>query len=162
MTRAWISLGSNIEPEENLRAALALLEARFGPLVVSPVYRTAAEGFEGDDFLNLVVGIDTGEPLHEVRGALRAIEEARGRVRGSEKFSSRTLDLDLLTWDALVDPALGLPRDDILEYAFVLGPLADVAPDERHPVVGRSYGELWRAFPRKGRMERVDLVKPAL
>jgi len=157
MTRAWISLGSNIEPEENLRAALVLLEARFGPLVVSPVYRTAAEGFEGDDFLNLVVGIDTGEPLHEVRGALRAIEEARGRVRGSEKFSSRTLDLDLLTWNELVDPALGLPRDEILEYAFVLGPLADVAPDERHPVAGRTYGELWRAFPRKGRMERVEL-----
>ena len=157
MTRAWISLGSNIEPEENLRAALALLEARFGPLVVSPVYRTAAEGFEGDDFLNLAVGIDTGEPLHAVRGALRAIEEARGRVRGSEKFSSRTLDLDLLTWNELVDPALGLPRDEILEYAFVLGPLADVAPDERHPVAGRTYSELWRAFPRKGRMERVEL-----
>ncbi len=157
MTRAWISLGSNIEPEANLRAALELLEERFGPLVISPVYRSAAEGFEGDDFLNLVVGIETGEPLREVRRALRAIEAARGRARGSEKFSSRTLDLDLLTWGDRVDPALNLPRDEILEYAFVLRPLADVAADERHPLTGRSYGELWRAFPRKEGVVPVEL-----
>ncbi len=157
MTRAWISLGSNIEPEENLRHALRLLAARFGTLVTSPVYRTPAEGFVGDDFLNMVVGIETEEPPDRVKSALRAMEHARGRRRGSEKFSSRTLDLDLLTWGDLVDPDLGLPREEILHYAFVLGPLADVAADERHPVVGRTYGELWRAFTHPP-LERVELA----
>ncbi len=157
MTRAWISIGSNIEPEANLRAALALLEERFGPLVASPVYRTPAEGFQGADFLNLVVGIDTDEPPEMVRAALRAIEDAQGRVRGAEKFSSRTLDLDLLTWGDRVAPELGIPRDEILEYAFVLRPLADVAPNERHPVVGRTYAELWEAFQPKGWMERATI-----
>ncbi len=155
MTRAWISIGSNIEPEENVRSALTLLEARYGPLVVSPVYRTPAEGFEGDDFLNLVVGIDTNEPPDMVRRALRQMEDARGRVRGSEKFSARTLDLDLLTWGDRVDAGLGLPRGEILEYAFVLRPLAEVAPEERHPLTGKTYAELWEDFPRKTKMIQV-------
>ncbi len=158
MTRAWISIGSNIQPEENVRRALAALEKRFGPLVVSPVYRTRAEGFDGDDFLNLVVGIDTDEPLESVRRVLAELEAAQGRVRGGEKFSARTLDLDLLTWGDQVDPASNLPRDEILRYAFVLRPLADVAPHERHPVDGRTFGELWRAFDQDPTaMERVTL-----
>jgi 2-amino-4-hydroxy-6-hydroxymethyldihydropteridine diphosphokinase len=79
---------------------------------------------------------------------LRAIEEAHGRLRDGPKFSSRTLDIDLLTLGDQVVHAgkLELPRDEILKYAFVLRPLADVAPEERHPLVGRSYRELWQGF----------------
>jgi len=157
VTRAWISVGSNVDRDANVRLALEKLGQRFGELVISPIYRTSAEGFEGDDFLNLVVGIDTELAPAELQRRLRRLEDEQGRIRGGEKFSSRTLDLDLLTWGQTVDPRLGLPRDEILRYAFVLRPLADVAPDERHPVDGRSYLALWRAFEPKPAMAPVRL-----
>ena len=157
MTRAWISIGSNVEPERNVREAIAALRREFGELILSPVYRTRAEGFEGDDFLNLVVGIDTDLPPAEIRDRLHRLEDRQGRVRGTEKFASRTLDLDLLTWGDLVDGELGLPRDEILKYAFVLRPLAEVALGERHPETGETYAGLWRRFPDKPAMTEVVL-----
>lgn len=146
MTRAWISAGSNVDPELNIRRAIEQLRARFGELVLSPLYQTRAEGFEGDDFLNLVVGVDTELPPEEVRGQLCRIEDRQGRVRQQNKFAPRTLDLDLLTWGDLVDSAQNLPRDEILRYAFVLKPLADVAPLERHPLTGQTYQQHWERF----------------
>ncbi|WP_456416458.1 2-amino-4-hydroxy-6-hydroxymethyldihydropteridine diphosphokinase [Thiolapillus sp.] len=154
MTRAWISAGTNVDPEANLRAAIASLRREFGELLLSPVYQTRAVGFEGDDFLNMVVGIDTGLPPHRLRARLREIETRQGRVRGEEKFAPRSIDLDLLTWGDLVDEAAGIPRDEILRYAFVLKPLADVAGAEKHPGAGHSYQQLWRRF--QGR--QTDLV----
>ncbi len=146
MTWAWISAGSNMQPEKNLRAAVVQLREQFGRLRLSPVYQTVAEGFDGDDFLNAVIGIETNKTQQEVRQLLRHIEDRQGRVRQAQKFSSRTLDLDLLTWGAEVDRKKGIPRDEILEYAFVLKPLADVAGDELHPELGISYGRLWQQF----------------
>ena len=146
--RAWLSLGSNIEPERQIPAALTSLREHFGDLVVSPIYESEAVGFDGDNFLNLVVGIMTSLPPRELADRLREIEAEHGRVRGVGKFTSRTLDIDLLTLgDAVVDEeGIQLPRDEILRYAFVLRPLADVAPEERHPQSLRSYGELWADF----------------
>lgn len=143
--RCWISVGSNIDRERSIRGAVDDLRAAFGPLVVSPVYETDAVGFDGDPFYNLVVGIETGQTVVEIRQTLRAIEDARGRLRESEKFAPRTLDLDLLTWGDAVGIVDGyaLPRDEILKYVFVLAPLADVAPNERHPADGRTYDRLW-------------------
>ena len=144
--RCWISIGSNLERERSVRGAIDALQAQFGDLVISPVYETAAVGFQGDPFYNLVVGIESERSVREINRVLRAIEDAHGRVRGPVKFAPRTLDLDLLTWgDAvgIVDDC-ELPRDEILKYPFVLAPLADVAPDERHPVVGQRYAELWQ------------------
>lgn len=148
MSRAYVSIGSNIAPEGNVAAALELLAADFGPLRCSPVYRTPAVGFEGEDFLNLVVGLETTlEPL-ELARRLREFEDRCGRVRGGARFSARTLDLDVLTYDAriLELEGLTLPRPEILEQAFVLGPLADIAPDELHPVRHETYAALWRAM----------------
>ncbi len=146
--RAWLSLGSNIEPARRIPAALESLRHHFGELTISPVYESEAVGFVGDNFHNLVVGIMTGLPPRELAGRLREIEAAHGRVRGAEKFSSRTLDIDLLTYgDRVIDePGIQVPRKEILYYAFVLRPLADVAPQERHPLAGRRYAELWSAF----------------
>ncbi len=143
--RCWISVGSNIDRETSIRGAVDDLRAAFGPLVISPVYETDAVGFDGDPFYNLVVGIETDQTVAEIRQTLRAIEDARGRLRESEKFAPRTLDLDLLTWGDAVGVVDGyeLPRDEILKYVFVLAPLADVAPNERHPADGRTYGHLW-------------------
>jgi 2-amino-4-hydroxy-6-hydroxymethyldihydropteridine diphosphokinase len=152
MARAWVSIGSNIEPEANVRGAVAALQRRFGALTVSTVYRTEAVGFEGQPFLNLVVGFDTDESPVEVFDALRAVEDAQGRTRSGPKFSARTLDLDLLLYDDRRTEVRGrpLPHPDILEYPFVLGPLAELVPDQRHPVDGRRYAELWSAMRDRG------------
>ncbi len=146
--RVWLSLGSNIDRERNIRGALRDLTAEFGQLVVSQVYECQAVGFDGDPFYNLVVGIDSERSPLELARAMRAIEDAHGRTRGGDKFAPRTLDIDLLTYgDSVLNAGpLRLPRDEILKYAFVLGPLAEVAGAERHPVDGRSYAELWAAF----------------
>lgn len=148
MSRAWISIGSNIAPERHVGDALELLAADFGRLVCSPVYRTPAVGFDGEDFLNMVVGIDTELPPQALARRLREIEDRCGRVRGGARFSARTLDLDVLTYDdrVLAVDELVLPRPEILEQAFVLGPLADVAPDELHPLRHETYAALWRAM----------------
>lgn len=148
MPRVWVSVGSNIERERHIRGGLRDLRASFGRLVVSPVYESAAVGFDGDAFFNLVVGFDTELPPQRLHGMLREIEARHGRERGADRFAPRTLDLDLLTYgDALVDDGgHALPRDEIDRYAFVLAPLADVAGDEPHPRSGRRYADLWREF----------------
>ena len=145
MPRVWISIGSNIDREHHIRAALRELRALFGVLRVSPVYETEAVGFEGDAFYNLVVGVETDRRPAELHRLMREIEARNGRQRRGSKFSSRTLDLDLLTYGNEVTDEGGkpLPRDEILKYAFVLAPLADVAPGERHPETGQTYRELW-------------------
>jgi 2-amino-4-hydroxy-6-hydroxymethyldihydropteridine diphosphokinase len=153
MPRAWISIGSNIDREHHIRAALAELQAMFGELAVSPVYETEAVGFEGDAFYNLVVGIDTARRPAELHRLMREIEARNGRERSGARFSSRTLDLDLLTYgdESTDEGGKVLPRDEILKYAFVLAPLADVAGDERHPDSGQTYRALWQAYARPDR-----------
>lgn len=148
MSRVWISIGSNIAPEHHVGAALDWLATEFGMLVCSPVYRTPAVGFDGADFLNMVVGIETGLTPQVLAQRLRAIEDRGGRVRGGARFAARTLDLDILTYDDCVLDAddLVLPRPEILDQAFVLGPLADVAPREVHPLRHETYAALWQAM----------------
>ncbi len=148
MARIYISIGSNIDAARNVRRAVAALRADFGPLALSPVYESEAVGFAGDNFLNLVAGADTARPVAEVAARLHAMEDAQGRDRSGPRFSSRVIDLDLLLYDDLVleSPGLVLPREEILHNAFVLRPLADLAPDLVHPVAGRTMAELWADF----------------
>ena len=158
MNRAYLSIGSNIEPERHVRAAVAALHHRYGPLWISPVYQTLAVGFVGDDFYNLVVGLDTDASAEQLAAACREIETAQGRLRTDQRFSSRTLDIDLLTLgNAIREDVPILPRDEILKYAFVLKPLADIAPEERHPVDGRRYADIWAQFEGEGVLRRVAI-----
>ena len=158
MPRAWLSLGSNIDRRRNIRSAVAELRRRFGELVVSRVYESPAVGFESAPFYNLVVGIETELEPNAVRRILERVEWDHGRRRGGDKFVARTLDIDLLTYGDRVAETERLPRDEIEKYAFVLRPLSEVAGDERHPVVGRSYRELWAAFNAAGQpLTAVDL-----
>lgn len=148
MARAYISIGSNIAPAANVLAALELLSDSFGPLLCSGVYRTPAVGFEGEDFLNMVVGVDTTLAPLALAQTLREFEDRCGRRRGGPRFSARTLDLDVLTYDDVVLESAGLtlPRAEITEQAFVLGPLAEIAGAQMHPVLGSSYAELWQTM----------------
>ncbi|NCT68500.1 MAG: 2-amino-4-hydroxy-6-hydroxymethyldihydropteridine diphosphokinase [Rhodanobacteraceae bacterium] len=157
--RAWLSLGSNLEPERHLRAALAELRERFGDLVVSPVYRFPAVGFDGPDFLNLAVGLDSDLDPFALNDWLHALEDRHGRRRDVPRFSSRTLDVDIVLFDDLVLSGPGnlqIPRKELAE-AFVLKPLADIAPDVRHPLGGERLADLWRAQAAADTSERVDL-----
>lgn len=148
MPRIYISLGSNIEREKNTRAGIEALRKRFGELTLSSVYESEAVGFEGDAFYNMVIACDVTEDVFAANQALREIEDANGRERSGPRFSSRTLDLDLLLYDDLVldERGLRLPREEILHNAFVLWPLAEVAPELVHPEMGKSYADLWQAF----------------
>ena len=160
MARVYLSLGSNINRHHYIRVALDTLRQVFGELVVSPVYESEAVGFDGDNFYNLVVGLHTGSSVGELQRKIKAIEDENGRVRGGPKFSSRTLDIDILTYDDCVGviDGVALPRDEIVHNAFVLWPLADVAGTELHPQLQRSYGELWSEYDKsKQALWRVEL-----
>jgi 2-amino-4-hydroxy-6-hydroxymethyldihydropteridine diphosphokinase len=151
MARVFISIGSNIDRAASIRDGVKALRERFGAIDLSSVYESEAVGFAGDPFYNLVAAFDTDEPVAAVAGALRRIEDAHGRDRSGPRFSSRTLDLDLLLYDDLVlEGELELPRGEITENAFVLWPLAELAPARRHPVAGETFAGLWGRFD-KGR-----------
>lgn len=146
--RAWLSLGSNIQPRQHIRQAMRDLHQEFGDLQISPVYESEAVGCAGDNFYNLVVGIYTRLSVLDLSKRLREIEEGSGRRRDADKFAPRTLDIDLLTYGSRAEPAgdIELPRDEIRRYAFVLLPLSEVAGDELHPLTGKTYRELWQEF----------------
>ncbi len=152
MAAAYLGLGSNIDAEENLRLGVRELERRYGQLRISNIYRNAALGFDGDDFLNLVVGLESSASPAEIHEQIDAIHEMTGRQRGAARYSSRPLDIDLLLYgDMIVDvPPLRLPRPDVLKYSFVLRPLAELVPDLVHPETGRTVAEHWREFDAAG------------
>jgi 2-amino-4-hydroxy-6-hydroxymethyldihydropteridine diphosphokinase len=162
MERVYVSIGTNVDREANLRGGLGALRARFGPLTVSTIYECPAVGFEGEDFLNGVAGFDCDEPIAEVHAALRAIEDRFGRDRSQPKYSPRTLDLDLLLYGDVVlrDGVLVLPRPEIEKVAFVLGPLTELVGDRPHPVHGEPFTALWARFEGIGAGELVP-VDPA-
>jgi len=147
--QAWLSLGSNLEPERHLRLALAGLRDRFGDLLVSPVYRFPAVGFEGPDFLNLAVGLYSDLDPPALDRWLHALEDRHGRRRDVPRFSSRTLDIDIVLFGDLIMEGPGqpeIPRRELAE-AFVLKPLADIAPDLREPRSGQTLARLRDASP---------------
>jgi 2-amino-4-hydroxy-6-hydroxymethyldihydropteridine diphosphokinase len=147
VTTAYLGLGSNVDAQRNISHALSMLEQRFGKIRLSPIYLSAAVGFDGDDFINLVVALDTDLTAMELRDLLRDMEDRQGRQRDVPKFSDRTLDIDILLFgDSVMDtPSLQLPRPEILKFAHVLRPLADLAPGLAYPGLGLSLGELWEA-----------------
>jgi 2-amino-4-hydroxy-6-hydroxymethyldihydropteridine diphosphokinase len=148
MANVYLGIGSNIDPENNLRLGVRELRRRFGELAISTTYKSRAVGFDGPDFLNLVVGLETGETPSGIHEHIDAIHKLAGRQTDAARFSSRPLDIDLLLYDDLImdAPPIKLPRADVLKYSFVLRPLAEIAPDLAHPESGRSLRDHWQEF----------------
>ncbi len=144
--RVYVGLGSNSEREARIREAVAVLRKYFGEIELSPVYDSAAVGFDGSDFLNLVVGFDTNLEVEAVAVIFRDIEDQLGRDRNQPKYASRPIDLDILTYDDVIldVPGIRIPRPEIVENAFVLNPLQDIAPHRLHPENGETYADLWQ------------------
>jgi len=146
----FVSLGSNIEPRQNLTRALVELRRRFRVNAISPVYLTAPVGDTNQpDFWNLVVEIENDEPPQKVQGALRFIEEILGRHRDLQRpLGPRSVDLDLVLVDGLVGSfgAVELPSQLVAKEPFVAVPLADLAPTLAHPVLKISLDELARTL----------------
>lgn len=162
MGTAYLSLGSNIEPEKHLRAAIAELRERFGEVLLSPFYRTPSVGFTGPDFLNAAARIETELSAEQLDAWLHALEDRHARDRSGPRFSSRTLDIDLLLYDDIVmrgEDHLELPRSELTKQAFVLKPMADIAPDVVHPTSGKTLGELW-AEMRTGGDPCIEIALP--
>ena len=156
MPRVFVGIGSNIDRETSVRAGVVDLRERYGDLQLSSVYESAAVGFKGDAFYNLVAAFDTQDSVEQVIETLSNIEANHGRVRGGQRFASRTLDLDLLLYGDLVTTGEGyhVPRDEIPRYAFVLWPLSEIAPAMLHPETGESFWAMWEAFDKRNQALR--------
>ncbi|MCC6757367.1 MAG: 2-amino-4-hydroxy-6-hydroxymethyldihydropteridine diphosphokinase [Arenimonas sp.] len=149
MAKAYLSLGSNLEPEKHLDAAVKALRETFGEVALSDRVRTAAIGFDGPDFVNGAAVIETDWDVYRLNDWLHALEDAHGRRRDVPRFSSRTLDIDIVFYDDLILDGPGnlrIPRPE-LKHAFVLQPLAQIAPDFVNPETGKTLAEAWREFP---------------
>jgi 2-amino-4-hydroxy-6-hydroxymethyldihydropteridine diphosphokinase len=156
MTQVYVAAGSNVDPLTNLQRALRELSKHYS-LARSPAYRNKAVGFEGEDFINLVVGFDTPDTIQQVIARLHEAEAACGRLRDAAKWAPRTMDLDLLLFGDRVssEPGLKLPRPDLLKRPYMLRPMAELAPDGRHPITGQTMRELWAAFDGAGHVMSV-------
>ena len=150
MPAVYVAAGSNIEPERHLTRAVAELEREFPGATFSRWYRNRAVGFAGDDFINLVAGFETELPVRALIERLHAIEGLCGRARTAPRWAPRPMDLDVLLYGDLICERsdLRLPRPDLLRRAYLLGPLAELAPTVVHPTAHATIGELWRRFDR--------------
>lgn len=146
MANIHINIGSNQNREENIATAIDMLRFNFSQLEISDIFESPAQGFEGDDFLNLGVNATTDLNIEDTKKVLKNIEDKIGRDRNQPKFSARTIDLDLVLYDSVIDESENLPRDDILKYAFVLAPLAQLSATAIHPLENCTYQSLWQAF----------------
>ena len=148
MTLAYVSGGSNLEPETNLVLAARALKARHPGTRFSRCYRNVAIGFDGPDFINFVAELPVAGDPALLKGELECVETQCGRLRDAPKWAPRAMDLDILLFGELVQdtPGLVLPRPDLLRWGFMLGPLAELAPQLVHPVADRTIAELWREF----------------
>lgn len=160
LIQVYLNLGSNVERERYLTAGLAELRASFSDVRVSTVFESAAVGFVGDAFWNLGVALQTDWPLAELAAWLRQVEYDHGRPQHATRFSARTLDIDIVSYSDLVGEFNGvvLPRPELTENAFVLAPMAELAPTSEHPVLGVSYHELWERYDKSNQPLKIVAV----
>lgn len=158
-----LSLGSNIDPRVNIYHAQLELRELFGAIQCSRVYESEAVGFQGDNFLNMVVAVETDIDLKDIIRFIKSLENALGRNRSQPRFASRTIDIDVLFYGSATGEEVGiqLPRAEIVDNAFVLQPLADLLPDTVHTKTGRTYRQLWEQYDKsQQRLWPIDFESP--
>ncbi len=148
MAHIFIGIGSSINRGENIREGVLILKTYFPDLQLSTVYESEAVGFDGGNFYNLVAQFNSDLSVKELVTILKRIEVQLGRPEKAIKYAPRTLDLDLLLYDQKVDSNNDLPRAEITKNAFVLQPLAELAPTLKHPILAISYQQLWSDYPK--------------
>lgn len=163
MPDVYVAAGSNVRPRQHLTRAIALLREQWPGLVVSQAWANKPVGFEGDDFINLAVGLRTEDGLAQVLERLHAVEAACGRRRDDPKWGPRSMDLDVLLYGDQVGefPGAILPRPDLVRRPYMLGPLAEIAPQVMHPTLAKTIEELWEAFDSAGHEMRVVNLEDA-
>ena len=157
-------IGSNENAAANIRRALTELESRFGPLRCSNVYRSAAVGFDGADFLNLAVLAETGETVAKVVAWLKRLELRMGRDPAKPSFSSRPIDIDVFVPGATdgAHGSLTVSHREALDNAFVLRPLAELLPKHKMRATGPDLSRLWRDFDKSRQpLTPVELESPS-
>jgi 2-amino-4-hydroxy-6-hydroxymethyldihydropteridine diphosphokinase len=149
MAQVFVAIGSNLDPAARMLQAARAIRQRFPDARFSRCYRNPAFGFEGPDFYNAVAGFTTTLPIEALLPVLREIEAHCGRARADPKWEPRKMDLDLLLYGDVVSnsPGYTLPRRDLSRRVYMLGPLAELAPERLYPPSGPTIGELWRQFP---------------
>jgi len=152
VTEIFLGLGSNVQREENLCAGLNALADFLTDLRCSPVFESEAVGYQGEHFYNLVVQAQTDLPLLELSQRLKTIEADNGRYAPNRQ--GLPLDIDVLLYGDQVGAKHGivLPRAEILKNAFVLWPLALLAPNHLHPEQKQCFTALWQAMPKTQRL----------
>ncbi|PHS16897.1 MAG: 2-amino-4-hydroxy-6-hydroxymethyldihydropteridine diphosphokinase [Kangiella sp.] len=151
MVDVYIGIGSNIEPEKHFKAVYCLLKEFYPSIKFSRTFKSSAVGFVGDDFYNSVAKFSVEDDsicqLDKVLIQLKSIENQLGRARGDKKFSARVIDIDVLLFGDLVcNKPIQLPRGEIVENAYVLWPLSELAPELMHPLENKTYADLWGSF----------------
>ena len=143
MQQVFVSIGSNIDPRNNIEEARIILGNLFN-CTFSGLYETEAEGFEGNDFINSVVGFETDLQLIELRDKLKQIEKKMGRTDIQKGMSDRIIDLDIILYgdQVIEDDDFDIPSKDIENYLFVLEPLAEIAGARHHPILNNTYSEM--------------------
>ena len=143
MQQVFVSIGSNIDPRNNIEEARIILGNLFD-CTFSGLYETRAEGFEGNDFINSVVGFETDLQLIELRDKLKQIERKMGRTDIQKGMSDRIIDLDIILYgdQVIEDDDFDIPSKDIENYLFVLEPLAEIAGARHHPILNNTYSEM--------------------
>jgi 2-amino-4-hydroxy-6-hydroxymethyldihydropteridine diphosphokinase len=153
-------LGSNIQPEDNIRFAVRRLQKDFGQIRTSNLYLSEAIGFKGDDFLNLAISLNTTMSLANLLEYSDELEKEAGRIRVYRgRYDSRTLDIDVVMFGDLqgIHNGREWPSEDINENAHVLLPMSEIAGEKRHPSLGIRFNQLWQEFNQDAqRLTRVE------
>ena len=135
--KVFIGIGSNLNKIKNIKSSISKIKNDYENVKLSPVYETKSMGFDGPNFYNLVCSFNTTEDIYKLKERLNKIELDHGRNLNETKYSSRTLDIDILYYDNLIlaNDKIKIPRKEIIEYDFVLRPLIDIDPEFIHPVL---------------------------
>jgi len=158
----WFGIGSNREREYYIRAGIKALHDALAtaetPLIISRVFESDAVGFSGSRFYNLVARVETELDVAAVNALCKAIERKHGHSAEAERYSPRTLDIDILLYDQTISATpVQLPRAEILTNAFVLWPLAEISPLQAHPQTGKTFAEHWQNYTGRQILEPIDL-----